>query len=39
MMEQGQITKKPPKNVRSAAMSDAERQKSREASQRAFDFC
>ena len=30
--------KKPPKNVRSAAMSDAERQKSREASQRAFDF-
>ena len=30
--------KKPPKNVRSAAMSDSERQKSREASQRAFDF-
>jgi hypothetical protein len=30
--------KKPPKNVKSAAMSDAERQKSREASQRAFDF-
>ena len=30
--------KKPPKNVRSAAMSDVERQKSREASQRAFDF-
>ena len=30
--------KNPPKNVRSAAMSDAERQKSREASQRAFDF-
>ena len=30
--------KTPPKNVRSAAMSDAERQKSREASQRAFDF-
>ena len=30
--------KKPPKNVKSAAISDAERQKSREASQRAFDF-
>ena len=30
--------KKPPKNVKSAAVSDAERQKSREASQRAFDF-
>ena len=30
--------KKPPKNVKSAAMSDAERKKSREASQRAFDF-
>ena len=30
--------KNPPKNVRSAAMSDSERQKSREASQRAFDF-
>jgi len=30
--------KKPPKNVKSAAISDAERKKSREASQRAFDF-
>ena len=29
--------KKPPKNVKSAAISDAERQKSREASKRAFD--
>ena len=30
--------KKPPKNIKSAAISDAERKKSREASQRAFDF-